>query len=171
MMLLTVSFYAYLVPVIVPFIVIIFSLQFWVDKLTLFKRSSLKYNFDFFLTRMVLKIFESSIFVFAIGWNLFSFYSKNGVNIYNLIGLGIAALYCLFLVFGGKKMEKRFFGSYEFSETKTYDDCVSDGNFEATYWIKNPATYLVKESDVTGKCHILNPVLKKIFITAQNMIK
>ena len=32
-----------------------------------------------------------------------------------------------------------------------YDDCVADGKFEQTYWSTNPATYLVKETDVTGK--------------------
>ena len=62
-------------------------------------------------------------------------------------------------------MEKRIFGNYEESERVTYDDCVSEGKFQNTYWTENPATYLVKEEDVSGHKHILNPVLKKILVT------
>ena len=57
LMLLTVSFYAYLVPIIVPSIVVIFFIQYWVDKYNLLKRSSLKYHFNFKLTRNIVKVF------------------------------------------------------------------------------------------------------------------
>ena len=46
-MILTVSFYAYLIPIVVPMAVIIFAIRYWIDKFNLFKRSSLKYNFNF----------------------------------------------------------------------------------------------------------------------------
>ena len=74
LMSLTVSFYAYLVPAITPILVIFFIFQYWVDKINLFRKSSLKYHFNFFLTRSMLKAFEVSVLIFAIGWNLFSVY-------------------------------------------------------------------------------------------------
>ena len=115
LMSLTVSFYCYLVPVIVPAIVIIFFLQYWVDKLNLFKRSSLKYNFNFSLSRFILKSFESSIMIFGVGWGIFSIYIKGELNIFNFIGFGIAFAYFLFLIFGTQRLEKRIFGKYESS--------------------------------------------------------
>ena len=113
MMTLTVSFYAYLIPIVTPMAIVIFAIKYWVDKFNLFKRSCLKYNFNFELTRNIVRIFESSIFVYAVGWVIFSFYIKGSINIFNMVGFGIALVYFLFLVFATKRMERFIFGTYE----------------------------------------------------------
>ena len=69
----TALFYAYLVPIVIPTVALIFFLQYWVDKFTLFKRSSLKNNFNFNLSIYVSKLFESSILIFCLGNLIFSF--------------------------------------------------------------------------------------------------
>ena len=70
----------------------------------------------------------------------------------------------LFLLLAPLKFERKVFGSYQSCETAMYDDCVADGKFEHTYWTSNPATYLIRETDVTGKKEIVNPALRKIFV-------
>lgn len=158
-------FYAYLVPVTVPILVIVFFLQFWIDKGNLFTRCSLPRNFSFYLTRNILKIFEACIWIFALGTCIFGLYiHPTPVNILNLITLGIASLYLWFLLGSSIKLERSLFGSYQSSQSALYDDCASSGKFEETYWTENPATNLIKESDVTGRQSILNPGLNRVFV-------
>lgn len=161
------SFYAYLIPVTTPILVISFFIQFWVDKLNLFTRCSHPRNFSFHLTRSIVKIFEAAIFVFACGTVLFGIYvHDNRVNPINLATLALAGIYLWFLLGSSLRLERKLFGSYESSQSLTYDDCAADGRFEETFWTENPATYLVKESDVTGRRSILNPNLSKVFVTS-----
>lgn len=106
-------FYAYLIPITIPFLAIIFFLQFWIDKINLFKRSSHPRNFSFFLTRIILKAFEASIFIFALGVFVFGIYIHNTpINILNLVTLGISIIYLWFLIGASIKLERRLFGSY-----------------------------------------------------------
>ena len=119
--------------------------------------------------REILKIFESSVFVYALGGLIFSFYIRDqDLSFIQLAAFVISLLYLAFLAFAPIKFERKMFGSYQSSETVMYDDCVADGKFSHTYWSCNPATYLVKESDVTGKKEITNPALKKIFVTTSS---
>jgi hypothetical protein len=93
------TFYAYVIPVTIPILVVIFFIQYWVDKINLFKRCSLPRNFSFELTRCILKLFESSIFIFSVGVFLLGIYFHGTVlNILNLVTLGIALLYLWFLI-------------------------------------------------------------------------
>lgn len=95
----TASFYAYLIPATIPILVIIFFIQFWIDKLNLFKRSSHPHNFSFYLTRNILKIFEASVFIFGLGTLVFGFYIHASLfNILNIICFGISTLYLWFLL-------------------------------------------------------------------------
>jgi hypothetical protein len=50
-------FYNYLVPSGVPATAIILAIQYWIDKYQLFKLSSQYYEMNYFLSRMILKIF------------------------------------------------------------------------------------------------------------------
>lgn len=126
-----VCFYSYLIPVGTLVLFVSFFLQFWIDKMNLFKRSSHPRNFSFHLTRKILKIFEANILVFALGTLVWGFYVHNNTfNILNLIGLLIAALYFWFLVGVGVRTERSIFGSYESSQSLIYDDCVVAGKFE-----------------------------------------
>jgi hypothetical protein len=125
------SFYAYLIPVTIPILVVIFFIQFWIDKVNLFKRCSLPRNFSFGATRKVLKIFEASVFVFSLGTYILGINIHGGaLNILNLIALGVATLYLWFLLGASIKLERKLFGSYESSHSAIYDDCVGEGVFQ-----------------------------------------
>jgi len=50
-------FYCYLVPVGVIGIAIIFGIQFWIDKIKMFKMSSEYNSIGYFLSRIILKMF------------------------------------------------------------------------------------------------------------------
>ena len=106
------SFYSYLVPVMVPIMIISMIVQFWLVKIILFRRSSFYYTFNFTLTRHIRKIFEATILVFALGNFLFALHIKGGLNYMNIIGLGIALLYTLFILFIPEKLERRLIGQY-----------------------------------------------------------
>jgi hypothetical protein len=62
-----VSFYATLVPLGVGLLIVLFIIKYWVSKRTLFNWSSYSQDYDFYLARLALKIFEWSLFVFAVG--------------------------------------------------------------------------------------------------------
>lgn len=106
--------------------------------------------------------------MFAVGTCIFGTYVHDQkINIINLVTLGIASIYLWFLMAASIKLERRMFGNYQSSQSALYDDCASSGKFEETFWTSNPATYLIKESDVTGRQTIMNPGLNKIFVTQQ----
>lgn len=67
-----VSFYAYIVPMATPIVIIIFFIQYWIDKYNLFRRFSLPVSFNFALSRIVFKIFRLSLLAFAVGNFLFA---------------------------------------------------------------------------------------------------
>lgn len=153
-----------------PIVIVGIFIQYWIVKNILFRRSSLYHTFNFNLTRSIRKIFESSIFVFALGNFLFSLHFKGALNVFNLVGLGICVIFILFIIFVPEKLERRLAGRYERCEKLIYDDCVADGKFYQTYWKENPATCLVKESDITGKRMIFNPVQKIMFGRVSNFL-
>jgi len=90
----TTLFYAYLVPIGVPTLIIIFCVQYWIDKFSLFKRCSLKNHFSYNLSIYVRRIFESSILMFALGNFIFSYYLEDYTfNVLNIISLFVAAIF------------------------------------------------------------------------------
>jgi len=81
-----------------PVLLIIFFIQYWIDKFNLFKRSSLKFVFNFSLSRYVSRIYESSLLIFAVGNFVFSLYLHNlQITLINLTGLGIAFVFVLLI--------------------------------------------------------------------------
>lgn len=175
-MFLTSSFYAYLVPVVTPILIISFTIQFWEDKYNLFRRCSLSKRFNFTLTRYILKTFEACVFVYALGGLTFSYHIRKGnqltsigpdvgnLSIIQIVTFAIGFAYLLFLIVASIRIERKTFGSYQSEETNMYDDCVADGKFEETYWTSNPATHLVREEDVTGKKVVHNPSTFRTFV-------
>lgn len=153
----TASFYAYLAPIGILFLTVTFAVQYWVDKINLFRRSSALYDVDFVLSRNAIKLFESSLFVFAAGNFLFSMVMHHKyVNWVNVMGLVIAFVYVLVIVFMPTKIEKYFMDKEGyFPEHVTYSRCIKDKKFRQNYWTSNPATKFVKEIDpYTGKPNI-----------------
>jgi hypothetical protein len=110
----TALFYSYLIPVGVPVVAIIFIFQFWIDKFNMFKTRSQYCKIDYSLSRSVLKLFEGSLLVFALGNLLFSMIIHDRyLNIINLISLGIALIYVGFITFAPSNLERKFFAKYE----------------------------------------------------------
>ena len=94
----TACFYSYLVPITMPVIMLIFFINYWIDKFNLFKRSSLRFAFNFSLNRYISKVFETSLLIFAGGNFIFSLYLHNlQVTIINIIGLSIALLFAFLI--------------------------------------------------------------------------
>lgn len=117
---------------------------------------------DFALSRTMLKIFETSLFVFALGNFIFSIVLHNNyVNPVNIAALIISGLYSCFILFAPRYLQKRFFGSYEEIEIKAYSECLKQRLFKDQYWTTNPATKFVKEIDINTKQQV----------TQQQMVK
>lgn len=94
------SFYSYLAPIATPCLIVTFLAQYWIDKLNLLKRSTCKNQMDFALSRTMLKIFETSLFVFAAGNFIFSIVLHNNyVNPVNVASLIITGIYSCFILF------------------------------------------------------------------------
>lgn len=53
----TCMFYSYLVPVGVLAVAVLFGIQYWIDKIQMFKLSSEYNEIGYFLSRMILKMF------------------------------------------------------------------------------------------------------------------
>lgn len=112
----TAFFYSYLVPIGVPVVCVFFFLQYWVDKYVLFRRSSLKYHFGFFLSKQTTKILESSVFALGLGNLVFSTYMHNyQLSVVSLVGFGIATAFTLLVWITPKKLETILFGEYEYN--------------------------------------------------------
>ena len=60
-------------PLAAPLLIAFFIGQYWIDKCTIFKRSSKSINFNLQLKECVFRVFESSVLFFAVGtiiWEL-----------------------------------------------------------------------------------------------------
>lgn len=66
-------FYSLLVPIAVPITLVLFFLQYWLDKYNLFKRLSSPVDLGYMLVSLILNIFKWYVLVLAIGnlyWHL-----------------------------------------------------------------------------------------------------
>lgn len=133
-------------PIINIALVIIFFLQYWVDKYNLFRRSSLFYELEYSISRYILKMAEGSILVFAIGSFYFSMRLSTHIDTFLLISMILAFVYVMISILLPEKQSRKLFRSYEKCEIFEYDQCVRDGKFKETYWLNNPATKLIDES-------------------------
>lgn len=99
-------FYCYLVPVGVLATAAIFGIQYWIDKTKLFKLSSEYKELGYFLSRVIFKVFEGSLFIFTVGNLIFStvIYGDNKVDIINIISLCIAFLYTCIAMFASPSL-------------------------------------------------------------------
>ncbi len=91
----SVFFYAYLVPLCIPILLILLSIQYWIDKYNLLRRSQYNYNLDYFLGRSILKTFEVSVLFLCIGNLIFSHYIENQINWIHFLAFGLYSIYCM----------------------------------------------------------------------------
>lgn len=108
----TVSAYVYIVPICGPALIIILTIQYWVDKYNLFKRSSLFFELNYGLSRDILKLSEFSVFLYALGIIVFSAKIFNTVHPLSIVGIAIAFIYICLSWLLPKKYEKRIFQKY-----------------------------------------------------------
>lgn len=144
-----VSFYGFLVPTATPILIIIFFIQYWVDKYNLFRRFSSPAPFGQDLIRMVLKSFEVSLLIFVIGYVFWGsqvhYDSKPLYHTLNLINLLIAVLYTAFSLFVPYRIKVKILGEDDQSfEHLPYSHYRSKNAFEKTFWRENPATACLK---------------------------
>lgn len=108
-----ISFYGILVPLATPILVLIFFLQFWVDKYNLFRRFSYPVDLGPSLNRMIIKIFELSMLMAAVGhmvWDATIHYdSSASFKTINIINLAIAGLYTSISMVAPYSISKRIF--------------------------------------------------------------
>ncbi len=101
----------------IPLLFVIFFIQYWIDKFNLFTRSSLSFTVNFLLSRGALKLFELSLFLFALGNFIFSRKTHDNQDSHstyiNIASLIISTLYCTISTLAPAHIEKRIFGSYE----------------------------------------------------------
>ncbi len=97
-----VSFYSYIVPYTSLMLIIIFAIQYWVDKYNLFRRFSCPTDFNYRLftgiSILTFKIFEYSLFFFALGNLLLAprihtDSSRGGYSTINIVSLILVILY------------------------------------------------------------------------------
>lgn len=154
-----ISFFSYITPYISIILALIFLVQYWVDKYNLFKRFSCPTDFNFRLSRMTLKAFEFSVFVFALGNYIFSFTihptkDESEYHVINLIALLLALAYCIAIVLLPKKWFERI--DVESYETASYNQCLQNESFNKVYWLSNPATSFAQEPDLNNSKKFVN---------------
>jgi len=95
-----VSFYSLIAPFANSTLILVFFVNYWVDKYVLFKKMSSPVDFGYSLTRLIIKCLEGSLLAFAIGhfyWNqAINKKSPKFANFLNIISIAISFLYLLF---------------------------------------------------------------------------
>ena len=98
-----VSFYGFLVPLATPLLILVFAIQYWVDKFNLFKRYSCSIDYGSELIGLIFKYFEISAFLFTIGfllWDIQIHTESSALSrVLNVINLVISIGYISFQLF------------------------------------------------------------------------
>ena len=106
--------YGFLLPLGTPILVIIFFVQYWVDKYNFFRRYSNPVAFGQDLVKLVIQSFEFSLLLFGLGFYLWQssahFDTPSIYRIINIVTLVIAAIWSLFSVIAPAKIKDKIFG-------------------------------------------------------------
>ena len=107
------SFFTILTPLASLLIALVFMVQYWVDKFNLFKRFSYSFDIGFFLSKLILKAFECSLVIFAVGHIIWKEETKcqqadcSDVTwqlVLRIVNLGLASLYVIVSLFGSSRI-------------------------------------------------------------------
>jgi hypothetical protein len=108
-----VSFYGFVAPTAVPVLIMIFAIQFWVDKYNLFKRFSCPVDFGAELIKKIFIMFETSIFIFVIGhyvWDLkMNKDKKPEYRVISSLNIVLATLFVTFELAAPDRLKKKIF--------------------------------------------------------------
>lgn len=153
----TVSFYGFIVPVATPIAIGVFLVQYWVDKYNLFRRSS-PIDFGYMLSKDIFTIFEVSLFFFTFGyflWDLYIHYDpvQRSVKVkpINIVSLVISAQYAGFYLFVPQAVKNKIIGSQEKMYFESYAYYEKENKFKSTYFSENPATSFLKSEKAVKK--------------------
>lgn len=109
-----VAFYGFVVPFVTPIVIVIFFLQYWVDKYNLFKRFSSPAPFGLDLISLIIKSFEVSMLFFAAGFffwdSLIHYDSDQTYKAINIANLAITILFVCFSLFVPSTLKKKILG-------------------------------------------------------------
>jgi hypothetical protein len=108
------GFYGFVLPTATPSLIILFSLQYWVDKYNIFRRFSAPNFFGFKQFFLIYKFFEISILLFVIGYVFWQpaihFDAPRSSIVINLINLTLAFLFVLAAIFVPDRMIQQVLG-------------------------------------------------------------
>ena len=141
-----VSFYSSIVPFSNSMMVMLFFIHYWVDKYILFKKMSSPVDFGYRLTKLIIKCFEGSLLVFAIGhfyWNS-KINSKvpKMANYLNTASIAASSIYLLLSNFCPIYIKEKLLGTLLMPNIiqHSYTFYSKAHRFSKVYWKENPAT-------------------------------
>lgn len=109
-----VSFFTYIIPVATPILVLIFCVQYWIDKFNLFRRYSDPFDLNFNLTHSSLKMLEVSLVIYSVGNLIWAPYIHSDVSLRGLItilSVVVSLAYVLAMLLMPKYVERYLFRS------------------------------------------------------------
>ena len=146
-------FYSLMTPLSSPILIIMFVLQYWIDKYNLFRRHSYPTDLGADLNRMIFKIFEISLLLSAAGHFLWDFSihfdMTAGFKVINIINLTIAVIYIGISFFAPGSLAKRIFKNETSFEHHQYRYYLDNNKFRKTFYRENPATSCLKEAKIS----------------------
>jgi hypothetical protein len=98
------------------------------------------------MTRISSKLFESSVWLYAVGNFLFSYAFTRKIFIFDILALILTTLFMCYLWLLPKRLEFRMMDQFMQYEPYCYDFCRLTNRFEHTYKNQNPATKLMSGS-------------------------
>lgn len=152
-----ISFYALLVPLSSPILILVLVLQYWVDKYLLFKKMSSPIDLGYQLTRLIIKCFECSLLLFTVG-NLYwhgkiDRKSSRFSNSINTLSVAVSAVYLLVSLFCPKYIKEAVLGKVlkEKIYHHSYTYYQKTSKFKKLYWKENPSSSFLKDAEDTSK--------------------
>ncbi len=115
--------------------------HYFLDRINLFRRSSFHPNYSFVLAKTACRLFQTSVFIHALG-NFIEGWIVKGTwyQPVNIISLMIAIAFIIF-IWGivGDKVHPCYYTTKAF-ETTTYTEADNQGKFYHSYQCENPAS-------------------------------
>lgn len=137
-------FYVQPGPWALPLTLLTLGIMYWLDKLNLFRRSSLYYSGSISISNHALKLLQISLLIYAASLCYFVSNKSDSLDILVAVGLALTLIYTFFVLLAPVGLERAVFGREAASNKFVYDDCMGEGHFSETYWNSNPATFLVE---------------------------
>ena len=109
-----ICWYGFMYPVGSLILIVIFFLQYWIDKFNLFRRNSNPVAFGQDLVTMVIKSFEFSLFMFALGFFVWQshvhFNITPGFRAMNIITLVLSVVFVIVAILVPQRIKDKIFG-------------------------------------------------------------